>query len=98
VAYAVGLSEQVRTRFEDVGRVELQTSEYRKLLISKVAHVTMIVVFVLGGVWRAMYGPLSKTPPFHTVGNLLLVRTCNYRKGHSERTTGSSSFSYRTLY
>ena len=74
VAYAVGLGEQVRSRFENVGRFELQTREYQRLLRSKVAHVTFIVLFVLGGVWRAMYGPLSKTPPLHIVGNMLLVR------------------------
>ena len=52
-AYAVGLSERVRTRVEEFGRVELRDAEAAALVRSKVAHVVLLVGAVLAGVWSA---------------------------------------------
>jgi hypothetical protein len=55
VAYAVGLSERVRTRVEEFGRVELRDTEAAALVRSKVLHVVLIVVAVLVAVWSGAY-------------------------------------------
>lgn len=47
VAYTIGLSERVRTRYEQRGRVELTTTEATAMVRSKVAHVSLIVFAVL---------------------------------------------------
>jgi hypothetical protein len=51
VAYAVGLSERVRTRVEEFGRVELRGAEAAALVRSKVVHVVLLVVAVPTAVW-----------------------------------------------
>jgi hypothetical protein len=51
VAYAVGLSERVRTRIEEFGRVELRDMEAAALVRSKAVHMVLIVVTVLVMVW-----------------------------------------------
>jgi hypothetical protein len=45
-AYAVGLSERVRTRVEEFGRVELRDAEAAVLVRSRAVHVVLIVVVV----------------------------------------------------
>jgi hypothetical protein len=52
-AYAVGLSERVRTRVEEFGRVELRDAEAAALVRSKAVHVVLLVVAVPAGVWSA---------------------------------------------
>jgi hypothetical protein len=51
VAYAVALSERVRTRVEQFGRVELRDTEAAALVQSKALHVVLIVAVVPLGVW-----------------------------------------------
>ena len=53
VAYAVGLSERVRTRVEEFGRVELRDVEAAALVRSKAVHVALLVGVMLAGVWSA---------------------------------------------
>ena len=50
-AYAVGLSERVRTRVEKFGRVELQDAEAMALVWGKAVHVALLVVAVPAAVW-----------------------------------------------
>ena len=52
-AYAVGLSERVRTRVEEFGRVELGDAEAAALVRSKAVHVALLVGAVLASVWSA---------------------------------------------
>ena len=52
-AYAVGLSERVRTRVEEFGRVELRDAEAAVLVWSKAVHVALIAGAVLAAVWSA---------------------------------------------
>ena len=54
-AYAVGLSERVRTRVEEFGRVQLRDTEAAALVRSKVVHVMLVVVAVLVGVWSGAH-------------------------------------------
>ena len=49
-AYAVGLSERVRTRVEEFGRVELRDIEAMALVQSKAVHVVLLVPAVLAAV------------------------------------------------
>jgi hypothetical protein len=53
--YAVGLSERVRTRVEEFGRVELRDAEAAALVRSKAVHVALLVGAVLAAVWVADY-------------------------------------------
>ena len=62
VAYAVGLSERVRTRVEEFGRVELRDAEAAALVRSKVLHVALVVGTVLAGVWSANLDAASLIP------------------------------------
>jgi hypothetical protein len=52
-AYAVGLSERVRTRVEEFGRVELRDDEAAARVWSKAVHLVLLVVAVPAGVWSA---------------------------------------------
>jgi hypothetical protein len=52
-AYAVGLSERVRTRVEKFGRVELHDTEAAALVRSKAVHAVLLVAAVLAAVWSA---------------------------------------------
>jgi hypothetical protein len=52
-AYAVGLSERVRTRVEEFGRVELWDTEAAALVRSKVVYVALLVAAVPTMVWSA---------------------------------------------
>jgi hypothetical protein len=61
VAYAVGLSERVRTRVEEFGRVELRDAEAAALVRSKAVHVALIVGAVLATVWSADGGTAANT-------------------------------------
>ena len=54
-AYAVGLSERVRTRVEQFGRVQLRDTEAAALVQSKAVHVVLLVVVVLVGVWSGNF-------------------------------------------
>ena len=58
-AYAVGLSERVRTRVEEFGRVELRDAEAAALVRSKAVHVALVAGAVLAGVWSASGVALS---------------------------------------
>jgi hypothetical protein len=49
-AYWVGLSERVRTRVEEFGRVELRDTEAAALVRSKVVHMALLPAAVLAGV------------------------------------------------
>jgi hypothetical protein len=51
VAYAVGLSERVRTRVEEFGRVQLRDTEAAALVRSKAVHMVLLVTAVLAMVW-----------------------------------------------
>jgi hypothetical protein len=52
-AYAVGLSERVRTRVENFGRVELRDVDAAALVRSKAVHVALLVAAVPSIVWSA---------------------------------------------
>jgi hypothetical protein len=52
-AYVVGLSERVRIRVEEFGRVELRDAEAATLVRSKAVHVALVAGAVLAGVWSA---------------------------------------------
>ena len=54
-AYVVGLSERVRTRVEEFGRVELRDAEAAALVRSKAVHVALVVGAVLAAVWSANF-------------------------------------------
>jgi hypothetical protein len=53
MAYVVGLSERVRTRVEEFGRVELWDAEAAALVRSKAVHMALLVGAVLAAVWSA---------------------------------------------
>jgi hypothetical protein len=50
-AYVVGLSERVRTRVEEFGRVELQDTEWAALVRSKAVHMVVLVATVPASMW-----------------------------------------------
>ena len=52
----MGLSERVRTRVEEFGRVELRDAEAAALVRSKAVHVALVAGAVLAGVWAASAG------------------------------------------
>jgi hypothetical protein len=47
MAYAVGLSEAVRCRVEEAGRVELSNAEWMVIKRTKAVHMLLIVTFIL---------------------------------------------------
>jgi hypothetical protein len=49
----VGLSERVRARVEEFGRVELRGAEVAALVRSKAVHMALLVGAVLAAVWLA---------------------------------------------
>ena len=51
VAFALGLSSRVRTRLQEVGRIELSAREEARLERSKAAHGCVLVSVMLAGVW-----------------------------------------------
>eukprot|EP01051_Picozoa_sp_SAG22_P016310 SAG22_NODE_2280_length_2761_cov_3.172802_2_plen_156_part_00 len=53
ITFKLALSERVRARVEDAGRVELGDAEAAALVRMKAIHVSLIVVCVLSGVWAA---------------------------------------------
>jgi hypothetical protein len=61
-AYAVGLSERVRTRVEEFGRVELRDPEAAARVWSEAVPVVLIVAAVLMGVWSGNNGVVIVTP------------------------------------
>ena len=54
-AYAVGLSERVRTRVEKFGRVELRDTEAAVLVRSKAVHVVLLMAAVFAGLLPGVY-------------------------------------------
>ena len=67
VAYTVGLSERVRTRVEEFGRVELRDVEAVALVRSKVVHVVLLVVAMPAIVFLGSWIAILVTPlPFLT--------------------------------
>jgi hypothetical protein len=54
-AYAVGLSERVRTRVEEFGRVEPRDAEALVLVQSRAVHAVLLVVAVPAIVWSANF-------------------------------------------
>ena len=62
-AYAVGLSERVRTRVEEFGRVELRDIEAMALVQSKAVHVVLLVVVVPAAVWSG-HGVVAFLVPY----------------------------------
>jgi hypothetical protein len=62
-AYVVGLSERVRTRVEEFGRVELRETEAAALVRSKAVHLGLLVPSVLVMVWSEN-APLFLMGPF----------------------------------
>ena len=58
-AYAVGLSERVRTRVEEFGRVELRDAEAAALVRSKAVHVALLAGAMLAGVWSVDFDAAS---------------------------------------
>ena len=60
LAYSQGLSERVRSRVEEAGRVELDDEDVSALTRTKVVHVVMIVVVVFTAVaWPNGTSPLK---------------------------------------
>jgi hypothetical protein len=51
IVYFIGLSERVRSRIEDAGRVRLTDAEVVALVRMKVVHVGFFVLTILGSVW-----------------------------------------------
>jgi hypothetical protein len=62
VAYVVALSERVRTRVEQFGRVELRDTEAAVLVRSKAVHVGLLVAVVPTAVWSANGGAIFFAP------------------------------------
>jgi hypothetical protein len=62
-AYAVGLSERVRTRVEKFGRVEFRDTEAAALVRSKAAHMVLLVVTVPTATWSGN-GVVATVTPF----------------------------------
>lgn len=61
VAYAVGLSERLRTRVEQFGHVELEDAEADALVRAKAVHVVLIVATLLWSVsWGASGGDYAR--------------------------------------
>jgi hypothetical protein len=63
-AYAVGLSERVRTRVEEFGRVQPRDTEAAALVRSKVVHVVLLVAAVPTIVWSGTVGVAGLLVPF----------------------------------
>ena len=61
-AYAVGLSERVRTRVEEFGRVELRDTEAAALVRSKAVHVVLLVAAVPTIVWSGNNALVALVP------------------------------------
>jgi hypothetical protein len=61
-AYAVGLSERVRTRVEQFGRVELRDTEAAALVLSKAVHMVLLVPAVLAAVWAVNFSVAMMAP------------------------------------
>ena len=57
------LGERVRARVEDAGHVELEDAEATALARTKVVHVALLVLAVLGGVWSGDDG-MALLPTF----------------------------------
>ena len=55
IAWNVGVSEGVRSRVEDRGRVEMTAAEQVSLVRTKMVHVTLLIVFVVASVWRQSF-------------------------------------------
>ena len=53
IAYSVGLSENVRARVENAGRVELDDVQTAALSKTKALHIGLLVVCVPASVWLA---------------------------------------------
>ena len=51
IVFSLALSERVRARVEDAGRVELGDVEAAALVRAKAVHVVLVVLAILGGVW-----------------------------------------------
>ena len=49
--YAFGLSEALRRRVEDAGRVTLNDNERGSLAVSKELHIFFVVILVVSEVW-----------------------------------------------
>jgi hypothetical protein len=64
VAYSVGLSERVRTRVEEFGRVELRDTEVVVLVRSKAVHVVLLVAAAPTIVWSDNSGVATLGPFF----------------------------------
>ena len=56
ITFALALGERVRARVEDAGRVELGDAEASALARTKVVHVALLVLAVLGVVWLGDLG------------------------------------------
>ena len=56
------LGERVRARLEDVGHVELYDAEATALARTKVVHVALLVLAVLGAVWSGDSSVASSLP------------------------------------
>ena len=61
-AYAVGLSERVRTRVEEFGRVQPRDTEAAALARSKAVHVVLLVTTVLVSVWSGGFWTVILAP------------------------------------
>ena len=70
MAYAVGLSEAVRSRVEEAGRVELSAAEWNVIKRTKLVHMVLIVTFILSSV--LLVGNIG----VGGVGALQLCQTC----------------------
>ena len=65
MAFAVGLSERLRSRVETAGRVELSDAEASALVRTKVVHITLIgfwIPFSVSAALSPTYSNVLKTP------------------------------------
>ena len=63
VAYSIGLSERIRSNFEQHGRIKLEDADAVALVKSKATHVSLIVISVLVAVRAAKTSYSNDLPP-----------------------------------
>ena len=101
LAFSIGLSERVRSRVEEAGRVELTDDEATNLARSKVVHVVLIVAAMLvtvrvGAPLGPTWGPLVMGGIIYLVlwlGGLIEATMAGREKAmrHALYVTGSSA-------
>eukprot|EP01043_Picozoa_sp_COSAG02_P060381 COSAG02_NODE_7878_length_2806_cov_7.132989_1_plen_486_part_00 len=70
IAFALALGERMRARVEAVAPVEMDDAEACAMARTKVVHLALIVLTVLGAVWSGTYGSVTSMLPLLTFGPL----------------------------